>query len=122
MRSIEEENVVRICGFILPALAAGVLLAQGEYPPGDVESGGQFFRASCAVCHGPEGTSVHGVDLAHGKFKRASTDEEVVRIIKQGIPGTSMPANDDISAFEAANIIAYLHSLASGAAGSAPVS
>jgi putative heme-binding domain-containing protein len=46
----------------------------------------------------------------------------VVRIIKQGIPGTSMPANDDISAFEAANIIAYLRSLASGTTGAASAS
>src|SRR4051794_4078178 len=96
---------------ILPVLAAGALLAEGEYPPGDIEIGGQFFRASCAVCHGPDGASVQGVDLGRGKFKRASRDEALVKIIRQGIPGPSMPANDDFSVFEAANIVAYLRSM-----------
>ena len=109
-----EYTVVSVCALVV---VAGSLLAQPAYPPGDIEAGGQMFRANCAVCHGPEGDSVPGVDLAHGKFKRASSDADIIEIIRNGIPGTSMPANDDFSEPEAATLVAYLRSLASTARG-----
>ena len=93
-------------------LASGILLAQNAYPPGDVEEGGKLFRANCAVCHGPDGDAVSGVDLAHGKFRRASSDADIVEIIRHGIGGTSMPAHDDFSDVEAGTIVAYMRSLA----------
>lgn len=95
------------------AMAATGALAQTAYPPADIEAGRQLFRAACTVCHGPEGNFVPGVDLGYGKFKRASSDAELIQIIRNGIPGTSMPANDDFSEPEAATIVAYLRSLAS---------
>jgi cytochrome c oxidase cbb3-type subunit 3 len=55
------------------------------------------------------------VDLGHGKFRRASSDDEVIQIILTGIPGTAMPSNDDFSNFEAQTIVAYLHYMASTA-------
>src|SRR5260370_36099015 len=97
----------------LAELAAGAVLAQSAYTQGDIEAGREFFGANCMYCHGPEAVSVPGVALAQGKFKRASSDEDLVKIIREGIPGTAMPANDNIVAFEAENIIAYLRSIAS---------
>lgn len=51
-----------------------------------------------------------GVDLGHGKFKRASTDAELSRIILNGIPGTGMPPNTMAPA-QAASIVAYLRAI-----------
>jgi len=59
--------------------------------------------------------SVPGVDLGHAKFKRASSDEDLVKIIREGVPGTAMPANDYFSVFDAETIVAYLRSMASTA-------
>jgi putative heme-binding domain-containing protein len=103
---------MKVVKFCLPALAAGALLAQHGYTPADVESGGRLYRANCASCHGPNGDSQPGVDLGHGHFRRANSDEEIAAIIQKGIPGTAMPAGN-FSESAALTIVAYLHSLAS---------
>src|SRR5713226_2970084 len=105
-------RVVRVCTLLL---AAGALLAQRSYTPGDVQDGQRLFLVNCAVCHGPEGEAVPGVDLGHGKFKRASSDESLVQIIQKGIPGTAMPPNN-FNDFQAGTIVAYLRSMASSLA------
>jgi hypothetical protein len=53
------------------------------------------------------------VDLGRGQFRRAAsaTDEELVRIIRTGIPNTGMPPNN-ISEINAGNIVAYLRTIA----------
>ena len=96
--------------FLVPG-ASDTLSAQHEYPATDVENGGRLFLASCAGCHGPDGDGVAGVDLGRGQFRRASTDEDLVRIIRTGIPNTAMPPNN-ISEVNAGNIVAYLRTIA----------
>lgn len=88
------------------------LMAQHGYSPGDIADGQRFFGNTCAVCHGPEGDAVPGVDLAHGKFRRAVTDADLVRIIRNGIPGTAMPPSR-FDEFAAGTIVAYMRSMAS---------
>ena len=87
------------------------LAAQHSFTPADIADGGKLFRTNCVSCHGPEGTLVDGVDLGHGKFRHASTEEGVIRIIQEGIPGTAMPPNN-FSDFQAGTILAYLRSVA----------
>jgi putative heme-binding domain-containing protein len=62
------------------------------YSPGDIEEGMRRYRISCIGCHGGDGTAVTGIDLGRGKFRRVSSDEELVQVILYGIPGTGMPA------------------------------
>ena len=94
-------------------LVPGRLSAQHEYPATDVENGGRLFQGTCAACHGPDGDGVAGVDLGRGQFRRAAsaTDEELVRIIRTGIPNTGMPPNN-VSEINAGNIVAYLRTIA----------
>jgi putative heme-binding domain-containing protein len=87
------------------------LAAQHSFAPSDIEDGGKLFRTNCVSCHGPEGNLVDGVDLGHGKFRRASTEDGVIRIIQDGIPGTAMPPNN-FTDFQAGTILAYLRSAA----------
>jgi putative heme-binding domain-containing protein len=94
------------------ALAASQVSAQHTYTPGDIEDGGRLFRGNCVGCHGPDGDLVPGIDLGHGKFKRASTDEDLIKIIQTGIAGTPMPPGA-YSEFQAGTIVAYLRSMAS---------
>jgi cytochrome c oxidase cbb3-type subunit III len=120
MKPIGEADMrmwaVGVCTLVL---AAGTLLAQ-EAQETDLELGKRFFLTRCAACHGPDGDSVQGVDLGRGKFRRASSDDDIIQIIKTGIPNTAMPPID-ISTRRAKFIVAYLRSMASSAgATSAP--
>ncbi|HYA18334.1 MAG TPA: c-type cytochrome [Bryobacteraceae bacterium] len=96
-------------------LAAPLLLVPHAFGQ---QTGAALFRASCANCHGERGDMIAGVDLGHGKFRHASTDDDLVKIILNGIPGTGMPPNTMTNA-QAASIVAYLRSIAppAGAAG-----
>ena len=89
---------------------AGALLAQHE-TAADIEDGGRVFRSTCANCHGPDGNDVAGIDLGRGQFRRPMTDQDLKQIIRNGIPGTSMPGSS-FSDEQAARVVAYLRSIA----------
>jgi putative heme-binding domain-containing protein len=93
------------------ALMAGALCAQQGYNAADIQSGKKLYGVNCSNCHGPNGDFVSGVDLGHGKFRRASTDNELVAIMVQGVMGTPMPPAN-LSDMQAHQIVAYLRSLA----------
>ncbi len=94
------------------ALAGIPLVAQqGAYTADDVEEGGRLFLANCATCHGAEGEAVPGVDLGHGQFRRAASDDDLTDIIRRGIQGTAMPPST-FSNVQTGQIVAYLRSLA----------
>jgi putative heme-binding domain-containing protein len=94
-------------------LVAASTAAQHGYTRAEVENGARLFQASCATCHGPKGDAVRGVALLGGQFTRATSDEQLVKIILEGIPGTSMPPNN-YSPLEAGMIVAYLRGIAAG--------
>jgi putative heme-binding domain-containing protein len=95
-----------------------VLPAQHTARPPDATEGAGLYRSTCALCHGLEGRSVPGIDLGSGQFRRASSDDDLVRVIREGIPDTAMPRNQ-FSEEEAASIVAYLHAMHAGAEPSA---
>jgi cytochrome c oxidase cbb3-type subunit III len=95
-------------------LFSSTLLAQHSYTPADIEDGGRLYNNTCAACHGANGDRVSGVDLMHGKFRRAATDDGVAAIIQKGIPGTAMPPHA-LTDFQAGTIVAYLRSVAADA-------
>jgi cytochrome c oxidase cbb3-type subunit III len=99
---------------VLFLLVAAALFAQHSYSPADIEDGGRLYRANCATCHGPDGNALPNADLSLGKFRRAPTgsEDELVKIMEKGIPGTAMPANESLNDFQAATVVAYLRSVA----------
>ena len=81
-----------------------------NYTQGDIEEGIRSYRTNCMSCHGADGTLVSGIDLGRGKFRRVSTDEEIVQVIIKGIPGTGMPATA-VSPTRAYTIVAFLRTM-----------
>ena len=108
---------VRVC-ISLSLFAAGTLpvFAQHEYTQSEIEAGRQQYANNCSRCHGPDGDNVANADIGHGKFSRASSDEELVRLIRNGITGTAMAALPNMTEPNAQTIVAYLRSMASTAA------
>ena len=99
--------------FAALVLASSAWAQQGHgYTPADIENGGQLYQANCTACHGPDGDGVPGINLGSGKFRHGTTDDEIVKIILGGLPGTAMPPSS-FSEGQAGTIVAYLRSLAS---------
>lgn len=110
--------------FLIVTAATSMALAQapaqapaqagGPPPP----NGEQLYKQNCIECHGPEGNEVPDVDLGRGRFRRATTDPELIGIVLRGIPNTAMPPNN-FSEAQASAIVQYLRARASRAAASA---
>jgi putative heme-binding domain-containing protein len=101
---------------LLFLLAAGALFAQHTYSAADIEDGGRLYRLYCTTCHGPDGNALRSADLSKSKFRRTSTpagtEDELIKIMEKGIPGTAMKPNESLNDFQAATIVAYLRSFA----------
>jgi putative heme-binding domain-containing protein len=97
-------HLIRLCALVL---AAAMLWAQRGGPRADVEFGAQLYRTNCAVCHGPNGDTVAGVDLWSGKFRRVSSDGDLIGIMRNGIPETAMPPAN-LTEAQAGQILFYL--------------
>src|SRR5262245_46209473 len=113
--------VASALGIAVALVGVGRLLAQdGAAPAAAVlEQGSHLYGAQCSICHGENGTSIPGVDLGSGLFRHASSDEDLRRIIREGIPGTAMPPFA-LGNAERAAIVAYIRAMRS-IKGSAPV-
>ena len=96
--------------FVFLALRCQIDGQEHSYMQGDIDAGGQLYRINCVGCHGGEGATVSGIDLGRGKFKIAKNDEDLVRIIVSGVPGTGMPATIPSSA-RAKMVVAYLRTM-----------
>jgi putative heme-binding domain-containing protein len=78
-----------------------------------MEKGQQVYRSNCAFCHGLTGLGGRGPNLATGIQK---LDEQIIEIVKNGIPGSTMPAFEGFDADELNALVAFLRHLE----GSAP--
>ena len=57
----------------------------------DIEAGLKLYTAECSLCHGPNGDLMSGIDLRRGRFRRAVSDEDLARVITNGVPDAGMP-------------------------------
>ena len=62
-----------------------------EASPADVLAGKEVFDAQCALCHGAGGAGGTGPDLRRPRLLHATNDQELIAVIRDGIPGTTMP-------------------------------
>jgi mono/diheme cytochrome c family protein len=107
MRSRFASSLALVVGVL--SLGAGVLAQRNS--AADVADGGRVFQNTCSNCHGPDGNEIPGIDLGRGRFRRSMTDQDLVQIIRTGIPGTAMPATN-LSEEQASHVVAYLRSTA----------
>ncbi len=109
-----------------------VLMLVGAAAPaaaqrGDAAAGKGVYDARCALCHGETGDgngpgaellSPRPRDFTKGLYKirstanRTPTDEDIFRVITEGMPGTSMPAWAVLPEQDRWNLVAYLKTFA----------
>jgi cytochrome c oxidase cbb3-type subunit 3 len=89
-------------------------VAASAQNPGAENAGREFYLGHCSHCHGPEGEGGRGVNLTTGRYRLSTTDDDLLRVIRAGIPGTEMPPSR-LPAADIQLIVAYVRKL--GAAG-----
>jgi putative heme-binding domain-containing protein len=102
---------VLLCASGVLLLASALAAQEHSYTQADIENGARLYQSSCAGCHGPNGDMVPGIELQRGRFRRGTSDTEIMRIIQLGIPGTTMPPSS-FSEAQAGVIVAFLRSAA----------
>jgi cytochrome c oxidase cbb3-type subunit 3 len=96
------------------ALAFAAATAQAQehsYAPSDIENGRGLYQANCLGCHGNNGDSVEGANLGSGRFRRASSDEDLIALIRTGIPGTLMIPRPQLSYGDLRALVAFLRTM-----------
>jgi putative heme-binding domain-containing protein len=81
---------------------------------GGVASGRAIFRSNCAFCHGGDARGGRGPNLISAPLSHGDSDEAIKTVIREGVPGTSMPAFSGFTPEELGDIVAYLRSLSGG--------
>jgi putative heme-binding domain-containing protein len=105
------------------ALSAGFLLSwglmaqHGKYlndsknaaigDPKAIAAGAKLWATSCAGCHGPDGSGGRGPNLVKRALWHPLTDEGIHRTIREGLPGTDMPATK-LSDEETWSLVAFV--------------
>jgi putative heme-binding domain-containing protein len=89
------------------AAAAAQAIADHTYTAESIQEGSRVYVTECALCHGPNGEGVDGIDLRLGRFRSARSDDDLRRIITTGVGGSRMPAFD-LAAAELDGIVAYI--------------
>src|SRR5262245_13191059 len=85
-------------------VSASAVHAQGA------ESGRQVFASRCAACHGTAGG---GGELGPSIVARIPlrSDAELEAVVREGLPGSGMPAFANVSAAERSDLVAFLRTL-----------
>jgi len=72
-----------------------------------IEIGSRLYVAECAICHGPNGDEVDGINLRTGAFRNVRSDDDIRTIVTEGLGGRRMPAFD-LRQDELDGIVAYI--------------
>src|ERR687898_2723381 len=81
-----------------------------EGDPDAIRAGMGLFRGRCADCHGIDARGVRAPDITQ-VWVSGRTDAGLLKTIREGVPGTEMPANPRVNDNEAWQILAYLRTL-----------
>jgi mono/diheme cytochrome c family protein len=109
-RSIQEKDS--------PSASAAVTVAHLESAhssPPDVQPGAKIFADNCAACHGAAGKGVAAMktpDFTNPAVQAALSDASLIKTIREGKPGTAMPAwGGKMSDAEINAVAAFVRSL-----------
>ena len=113
-------GVLGVVGVLASASSAGA-------QHGDAGAGKLVYERKCALCHGEKGDGKgpgaehlrpEPRDFTSGVFKirttsnKIPTDQDIYRVITDGMPGTSMPAWSVLPERDRWNLVAYVKSFA----------
>ncbi len=78
-----------------------------------LEEGQALFRGLCSGCHGGAGRGGKGPDLTDDRWIHGGTDEDIARVIRNGVPNTTMKKlGEALKEEQIRKVILYIRSLA----------
>ena len=89
--------------------AAAPVAQQHGYSADQIAEGRKLYDANCGRCHNNDGAGVPGVELFK-QIRRATSDDDVAKLVQTGIPGTSMPPHS-FSTPQALAVVAFMRSM-----------
>jgi DMSO reductase family type II enzyme heme b subunit len=123
-----------ICASVAASLALAADLGTA-FAQGDANAGKAVYERKCLLCHGEKGDGKGASaellapkprDFTKGLYKirttanKTPTDQDLFRIITEGMPGTSMPAWGVLPDKDRWNLVAYIKTFAADAFKEAP--
>jgi putative heme-binding domain-containing protein len=101
---------------LLPALAILAAVAttasagqqDHQYSSADVQQGLRLYTAECSLCHGPNGDLMSGIDLRRGRFRRAVSDDDLAKVITNGVPDAGMPSFSKLATADVTALVAFI--------------
>ncbi|HEY4379377.1 MAG TPA: cytochrome c, partial [Acidobacteriaceae bacterium] len=96
------------------AVAVSALVCAGisGYAQVQVELGARQFAVTCAGCHGADGSgSLKGPAIGSLAKTVARSDDELIRIVRDGVPGKGMPPAKALGDEKVAALVRYLRVL-----------
>jgi alcohol dehydrogenase (cytochrome c) len=118
MRHLSSPTTLMRRSPLLFLLVIAGLIFAGAVPVRAQDTGRTDFEGHCAVCHGRDGKGGElgpAIVTRIGKF----SDDELARLIHEGLPNSGMPANN-LPETETRSLVAYLKSLERTAEGASP--
>lgn len=93
MRSLCRTRLLLVATLVTISSAGVIGQADhgSQYTQAEIAAGYRLYTTQCVQCHGGNGDGVSGVDLRRGVFRRATSDEDLGRVISNGVPGAGMP-------------------------------
>jgi cytochrome c oxidase cbb3-type subunit 3 len=74
--------------------------------------GKQIFATTCAACHGLDGNGgEHGPDISRRREVQSLPDKALLQIVREGVPGTRMPAFGSLGDAPIEAVVRYLRIL-----------
>ncbi len=81
--------------------------------PEALAEGQALFRGLCSGCHGGTARGGKGPDLTDDRWIHGPTDDDIARVIRGGVPKTTMKAlGESLKPEQVRKVIAYVRSLA----------
>jgi putative heme-binding domain-containing protein len=78
-----------------------------------LEEGQALFRGLCSGCHGGAGRGGKGPDLARGRFMHGDKDEDLARVIREGVAKTTMKKmGESLKQDQILKLVLFIRSLA----------
>jgi putative heme-binding domain-containing protein len=62
-----------------------------QYTTAEIQAGSRLYANQCQLCHGQTGDQVTGINLRRGQFRRVASDDDMRRLITNGVTESGMP-------------------------------